>query len=117
MKNFTLTPVTLTSVTCKLFLMMLLFVFPVANAGYVTVTSSVEKISSSWESDSACVHLNSGDVVKLDMTTKKGNVELSIALTAYASRKNIRVYFNENSTLLGGCNTGATVKPHGILYL
>ena len=81
------------------------------------VTSLVKKVGSGWEADTACVYLSSGNVVKLDLTTQKGRAELSIALSAKAKGDSLYVYFRDAEPLVGGCNTGTTVKSHGILIL
>jgi hypothetical protein len=63
------------------------------------------------------VYLVSGDVVKVNLTTQKGKAELSIAMLAEATNKDLRVYFYDDRELQSGCNTGTTVKQHGILQM
>ena len=83
------------------------------SATWINVDSKVRSIGSSWDINQACVYLETGDVIKLQMDTNKGNAEMSILLTAYTQQQMIRVQFDQDSALTGNCNTGATIKNHG----
>jgi hypothetical protein len=85
------------------------------NAEYIT--SGVTQIGSGWDDNSSCVYLASGDVVKVNLNTPKGKAELSIAMLAEATRKELRIYYYEDRDLQGGCNTGTTVREYGILQM
>lgn len=100
----------------KLFTIFLVLGFvEVSNADYVI--SQVQKVGTGWEADTACIYLASGNVVKIDLTTHTGRAELSIALSARAANDDLNVYFDDNKPLVGGCNTGTTVMPHGIIIM
>ena len=100
-----------------IFKILALFILSTSLVDADYVVSTVNKVGSSWENDAACIYLDSGDVVKLDMTTHKGSTELSMALTAKVSSKSLRVYFHDDPNLLGGCSTGTTITRHGVIQL
>ena len=81
------------------------------------VTAKVTKVGSGWGDDVACIYLATGDVVKLDLTTQKAKAELSIGLAAKATNSDLYVYFDDTLPLVGGCSTGTTVKPHGMIRM
>lgn len=83
-----------------------------------TVVSAVKKVGTAWShaiQDAACIYLSTNDVIRVDLTTAKGKAELSIALSAKATNTNLLVIFDDSQALVGGCNTGATIRPHGII--
>ena len=98
-----------------IFILVCLLLSQIANAE--NVVAKVQKIGSSWEPEYACAYLATGDVVKIDLNTQKGRAELSIALSAKTTNTNLYVYFYDEKPLVGGCNTGTTVKPHGIIIM
>ena len=63
-----------------------------------------------------CIKLNNGEQIKLDLNSPAGRAELSIALSAQATNKKLKVYQNDGP-LEGGCDTGTTIKPHSMLLL
>lgn len=63
-----------------------------------------------------CVYLTGGEVVLVDIATDAGKAQWSVALSAEAQHKEVRVY-QTDGPLLGGCNTGTTIKPHTSLFL
>ena len=93
-----------------------IFVLPcLANA--TSVTSGVSKVGTAWSQDAVCVYLDSGYIAKVNLGTYKGRAELSIALMSKALGKPVRIVFDDLAPLEGGCNTGTTIKPHGILVM
>lgn len=98
-----------------IFLLGFMIFSQVSNAA--AVTAKVTMVGSGWGDDLACVYLATGDVVRLDLTTQKARAELSIGLAAKATNSNLYVYFDDTLPLEGGCNTGTTIKPHGMIRM
>ena len=80
-------------------------------------TTSVERVGSSFVKDRMCVYLGNGQIVSLDLTSEVGKAEFSISLAALASNKNLTIGFDESGSLLSGCNSGTTIRPHAILTI
>jgi hypothetical protein len=96
---------------------ILLMFTSTAFAGFEYVNTKVSRVGSSWETNFACVHLQSGHVIKLDITTDRGVAELSIALAAKASNSSVRVTLENNGVLSGGCDTGVNIRRHGYISI
>ena len=93
---------------------MFLFFFFIGStsAGYIDgMVSTVGVIYGS-----ACATMDNGQVVKMDLIKETGRAEYSTVLAALASGKKVKIYQTDDP-LVGGCNTGTTVKPHNILYI
>lgn len=63
-----------------------------------------------------CVTLEGGEVIRLDLSSDHGKAEYSLALAAHAAGKELDVYQNDDP-MVGGCNTGTTIKPHSMLRM
>ncbi len=88
-----------------------------AAADWEDVNTKVLRVGSSWETNFACVHLQSGQAIKLDITTDRGKAELSLALDAKATNSTVKVSLENNGVLSGGCNTGTTVRKHAYIWI
>lgn len=78
------------------------------------ITDNVLEVAIKYEN--ACVVLNNGEVIKINLETKAGQAEFSIALAAKAANKRLGVSY-VTGPLVGGCDTGATIKPHIMLKI
>lgn len=97
--------------------MFLAAVSSIAAAGpWVKVEGGVTAVSTGWNANTACVYLSTSDVAKLDLSTETGRAQLSIALTAHATGDQVQVYFDDDAVLEGGCNTGTSIRPHGLYF-
>ena len=84
---------------------------------WVYETTQVKKVGSGWNEDQVCVHLVNGETLSLDVSTNKGNTELSIVLSAFATSSNLKIAFSDDAEAIGGCNSGTTIRPHGIVTM
>ena len=84
---------------------------------WIYETTQVKKIGSGWNEDQVCVHLVNGETLSLNVSSNKGNAELSIVLSAFATGSNIKIAFSDDSESIGGCNSGTTIRPHGIVTM
>lgn len=83
-----------------------------------TVVSTVKKVGTAWNDEgqnAACIYLSTNDVIRVDLTTAKGQAELLIALSAKATNTNLSVIFDDSQALVAGCILGTTIRPHGII--
>ena len=80
------------------------------SAGWTT--STVKEVGVLY--GNGCVLLNNGEIVQVDVDTSTGKAELSIALSAKVSGKQLSVYQTDEA-LQGGCNAGTSIKPHSML--
>jgi hypothetical protein len=96
---------------------LLLSISKFSFAAVIYETSGVDRVGSSFEADKVCVYLSNGKIARLDVATETGKAELSIALAAQISGKNLRIGFNDSLPLVGGCNSGTTIRPHAILTI
>ena len=64
-----------------------------------------------------CITLSSGQLVKADLTTDKGRTIYSTALAALAAGQTLTVRFDTNAALVGGCDTGTTIRPIHMLQI
>jgi len=101
----------------RLFIIIVMLSFAANEAMALEITSKVNDIASGWEPDIACVYLDSGEVVKLDLTSEKGKLELTLSLSAKAMGSDLSVYFQDTLSLSGGCGTGTTVMQHSIVKM
>lgn len=95
-------------------------------AALMAMSISASAIAAGWVTDtvsqigiyngSGCIYLTSGQVVLVDLSTDADKAEWSTALSAQAQQQSIRVYQTDDP-LVGGCNTGTTIKPHTALLL
>lgn len=63
---------------------------------------------------SGCIKLEGGEVVKFDLTADDGRAEYALVLAVYSQGKTLDVYQTDDP-LIGGCDTGTTVKPHSMI--
>jgi len=85
---------------------------PSLSAGWVTDNISHVAVASG----NGCIKLNNNQVIQVDLNTAAGRSEFSLAMTAKVSNKKLKVYQTDGA-LVGGCNTGTTIKPHNSLRL
>lgn len=81
------------------------------------VISQVKMVGTGWENNTACVMLASGDVAKIDISTDMGKAKLSIALSAKMGGKDLRIVFDQEGVLSGGCETGTTIRPSSLFTI
>lgn len=72
-------------------------------------SGTVQKVSVMY--GNGCVTLSNGDLIVLDLESAAGRAEMSIALSALTANHSVAVY-QTDAALVGGCNTGNTIKPH-----
>lgn len=105
-------------------LVFVVVLLQVSNYAYArqlrTVVADVAHVGTAWEhafTESACIYLSTNDVVLIDLSKEKGKAEFAIALSAQTAGKPVRVIFDDSLPLVGGCNTGTTIRPHGIVTI
>jgi hypothetical protein len=96
----------------RILLSLLLCVLSSAHAaGTLYVTGNVNAVRvQHWNPDNACIKIGN-DWFKLDLSTVTGKSSYSLALTSFAANVKLTARWMENSTLVGGCDTGKTVHP------
>lgn len=92
--------------------LLIITMSPTFAAGWIT--SAVNQVG--VQADSGCIYLDNAQVVKVDLTTEAGKAKFSLAVSALAADKSLRVYQNDRE-LVGGCNTGTTIKQHSIIRI
>lgn len=101
------------NIKTAVFAPVLLFFATFANsAGWSTGT--VEKVAVKY--GNGCVTLSNGDLVVLDLESAAGKAEMSVALSAFTANHSVSVY-QTDAALVGGCNTGNTIKPHTMFMI
>ncbi len=95
-----------------LFCILVAFYLPSLSAGNINFTDYVNAIRIPYWSndDSACIKVGN-KWFKLDLTTERGKVSYSLALTASSTKKEVKVRWLDTDPLEGGCDTGTTMFP------
>ena len=93
---------------------ILIAVSPAATAAGWVNGKTIDEIGVKY--GNGCVKLSNGQVLKIDVTSDVGKAEFSLALTARSLGKALDVYLTDDP-LVGGCDTGTTIKPHRMLRM
>jgi hypothetical protein len=63
-----------------------------------------------------CIKLEDNSIIKIDLSSDAGRAEFSIVLAAKFADEAISV-FRTDGDLIGGCDTGNTIRPHTMLVV
>jgi hypothetical protein len=88
-----------------------------ASAAGITVTGKVATVRvQHWAPNRACVNIASQWFL-LDLATETGKATYSTALAALLAGKDMSVRYHDTEPLIGGCDTGTTMRPIYAAYL
>lgn len=94
-----------------------------AFAAWDTLTTKVDAIYGSWNSSNSntvnevCVRFINNEIAMLDLTKPADEVNYVNLLAAKAQNSDVTVYLEIGGTLTGGCNTGTSIRRHGIIMI
>ena len=108
----------------KSMVVLAMFVIPAqAFAAWDTLTTKVDAIYGSWNSSNSstvnevCIRFTNNEIAMLDLTKPADEVNYVNLLAAKAQNSDVTVYLEIGGILTGGCNTGTSLRRHGIIMV